>query len=137
MAEKQEVRVRVAPSPTGDPHVGTAYIALFDYVFARHAGDITGLRAIVSDEPSTQVRRLGWAGHIELTVALKRSPATLPQPADATARLQDGALEGSNVSAVETMVSMISAARQFEMQMRSMQTAEKDEQQAQQLLSLS
>ncbi len=57
-------------------------------------------------------------------------------PADATARLQDGALEGSNVSAVETMVAMISAARQFEMQMRSMQTAEKDEQQAQQLLSL-
>jgi len=59
-----------------------------------------------------------------------------PLPADATARLQDGALEGSNVSAVETMVSMISAARQFEMQMRSMQTAEKDEQQAQQLLSM-
>ena len=56
-------------------------------------------------------------------------------PADATARLQDGALEGSNVSAVETMVAMISAARQFEMQMRSMQTAEKDEQQAQRLLS--
>jgi flagellar basal-body rod protein FlgF len=57
-------------------------------------------------------------------------------PADPTARLQDGALEGSNVSAVETMVAMISASRQFELQMRSMQTAEKDEQQAQQLLSL-
>ena len=24
------VRVRIAPSPTGDPHVGTAYIALFN-----------------------------------------------------------------------------------------------------------
>ena len=33
------VRVRIAPSPTGDPHVGTAYIGLFNYVFARkHAG---------------------------------------------------------------------------------------------------
>jgi glutamyl-tRNA synthetase len=32
------VRVRVAPSPTGDPHVGTAYIALFDYVFSRQRG---------------------------------------------------------------------------------------------------
>ncbi len=32
------VRVRVAPSPTGAPHVGTAYIALFDYAFARHTG---------------------------------------------------------------------------------------------------
>ena len=30
-----EVRVRIAPSPTGDPHVGTAYIALFNYAFAR------------------------------------------------------------------------------------------------------
>jgi glutamyl-tRNA synthetase len=28
------VRVRVAPSPTGDPHVGTAYMALFDLAFA-------------------------------------------------------------------------------------------------------
>jgi glutamyl-tRNA synthetase len=30
------VRVRVAPSPTGDPHVGTAYQALFNFAFARH-----------------------------------------------------------------------------------------------------
>jgi glutamyl-tRNA synthetase len=29
------VRTRVAPSPTGDPHVGTAYIALFNMCFAR------------------------------------------------------------------------------------------------------
>ena len=30
-----KVRVRVAPSPTGAPHVGTAYVALFNYAFAR------------------------------------------------------------------------------------------------------
>ena len=35
MSEKR-VRVRIAPSPTGDPHVGTAYIGLFNYVFAKH-----------------------------------------------------------------------------------------------------
>jgi flagellar basal-body rod protein FlgF len=58
-------------------------------------------------------------------------------PADATARLQAGALEGSNVSAVETMVSMISAARQFEAQMKMLQTAESDEKSAAQLLSMS
>ncbi len=29
------VKVRIAPSPTGDPHVGTAYSALFNWVFAR------------------------------------------------------------------------------------------------------
>jgi len=28
------VRTRIAPSPTGDPHVGTAYVALFNYAFA-------------------------------------------------------------------------------------------------------
>lgn len=29
------VRVRIAPSPTGDPHVGTAYIALMNLIYAR------------------------------------------------------------------------------------------------------
>jgi flagellar basal-body rod protein FlgF len=57
-------------------------------------------------------------------------------PADPNARLQDGALEGSNVSPVETMVAMISAARQFEHQMKLMQTAERQEQQAAKLLSV-
>jgi glutamyl-tRNA synthetase len=34
------VRTRVAPSPTGDPHVGTAYVALVNYCFAKkHGGD--------------------------------------------------------------------------------------------------
>lgn len=32
---RDEVRVRIAPSPTGDPHVGTAYMALFNLIFAK------------------------------------------------------------------------------------------------------
>ncbi|MGQ9372105.1 glutamate--tRNA ligase [Azospirillum sp. ST 5-10] len=32
------VRTRVAPSPTGDPHVGTAYMALMNYCFAKSQG---------------------------------------------------------------------------------------------------
>jgi flagellar basal-body rod protein FlgF len=56
-------------------------------------------------------------------------------PADANARVQDGALEGSNVSPVETMVAMISAARQFEAQMKMLQTAEANEKAAARLLS--
>ncbi len=56
-------------------------------------------------------------------------------PADAGARVQPGALEGSNVSAVETMVAMITAARQFEQQMKLLQTAERQEQQAMRLLT--
>jgi flagellar basal-body rod protein FlgF len=67
--------------------------------------------------------------------ALFRSPNG-DLPADATARLQDGSLEGSNVSAVETMVQMIAAARQFETQIKMLQTAEKGDQQAAQLLSV-
>jgi glutamyl-tRNA synthetase len=36
----RRVRTRVAPSPTGDPHVGTAYVALVNFCFARrHGGD--------------------------------------------------------------------------------------------------
>ena len=56
-------------------------------------------------------------------------------PADSNARVQDGALEGSNVSPVETMVAMISAARQFEAQMKMLSTAETNEKAAAQLLS--
>lgn len=33
-----KVRTRVAPSPTGDPHVGTAYVALLNYCFAKQHG---------------------------------------------------------------------------------------------------
>lgn len=37
-------RTRVAPSPTGDPHVGTAYMALFDVAWARKTGGAFVLR---------------------------------------------------------------------------------------------
>ena len=37
-------RTRVAPSPTGDPHVGTAYQALFDLAWARRTGGAFVLR---------------------------------------------------------------------------------------------
>ena len=44
------VRVRIAPSPTGDPHVGTAYIALFNYAFARQQGGTFVLRVEDTDQ---------------------------------------------------------------------------------------
>jgi flagellar basal-body rod protein FlgF len=55
-------------------------------------------------------------------------------PADDQARVQSGALEGSNVNAIETMVAMISAARQFEQQMKMLQSAQQKEEAAQKLL---
>ncbi len=56
-------------------------------------------------------------------------------PLDETARLQDGALEGSNVNPIETTVQMIASQRQYEAQMRLLQTAEQNEKTAAQLLS--
>jgi len=66
---------------------------------------------------------------------LFRSADGADLPADPGARLQSGALEGSNVSPVETMVAMIAAARQFEQQMKSLKTAEEREQTAGRLLA--
>ena len=45
-------RTRVAPSPTGDPHVGTAYMALFDLAWARK----TGGRFVLRIEDTDQAR---------------------------------------------------------------------------------
>ncbi len=55
---------------------------------------------------------------------------------DDNARLHVGALESSNVNPIETMVNMIQAGRQFETQMRLLQTAESNDKSAGQLLSL-
>ncbi|MCC5885908.1 MAG: glutamate--tRNA ligase [Gammaproteobacteria bacterium] len=44
------VRTRVAPSPTGDPHVGTAYVALFNMAFARSQGGTFVLRIEDTDQ---------------------------------------------------------------------------------------
>jgi glutamyl-tRNA synthetase len=63
------VRVRLAPSPTGDPHVGTAYVALFNYAFAKKMGgdmilrieDTDQVRARSSSEAMI-LRSLKWLG---------------------------------------------------------------------------
>jgi glutamyl-tRNA synthetase len=43
------IRSRIAPSPTGDPHVGTAYVALFNYALARRNGGQFVLRVEDTD----------------------------------------------------------------------------------------
>ena len=58
-----------------------------------------------------------------------------PADLDPEVRVAQGALEGSNVNAVEAMVGMIAAARQFEMQMKMLQNADNNEQRASKLLS--
>ena len=45
-----KIRTRIAPSPTGDPHVGTAYIALFNRCFAHSNGEKFILRIEDTDQ---------------------------------------------------------------------------------------
>jgi len=62
-------RVRIAPRPTGDPHIGTAYMGLFDLVFARkHGGKVLPR---IEDTDQTRHRKMSedmimdalrWAG---------------------------------------------------------------------------
>jgi flagellar basal-body rod protein FlgF len=56
--------------------------------------------------------------------------------ADPAVKLHGGALEGSNVNAVEAMVSMIALARQFDLQMKMLQHADGNDRQATELLSM-
>lgn len=63
------VRVRIAPSPTGDPHVGTAYMALFNMIFARHHGGKFILRIEDTDRTRSRpeyeeniYKALQWSG---------------------------------------------------------------------------
>jgi glutamyl-tRNA synthetase len=63
------VRTRIAPSPTGAPHIGTAYIALFNYAFAKHHDGQFVLRIEDTDQVrSTQesedaiLEALSWVG---------------------------------------------------------------------------
>ena len=63
------IRLRIAPSPTGAPHVGTAYIALFNMAFARRRGGELMLRIEDTDRTRSSdeheqrlMEALRWAG---------------------------------------------------------------------------
>ncbi len=93
-------------------------------------------------EPSTQIGRLKLASPTA-EEPLKRSDDGLfrtasgnPLPNDPNARMLSGSVEGSNVNPVECMVGMIAASRQFEQQIKLLQTAEQNDKSAGQLLSL-
>ncbi len=59
-----------------------------------------------------------------------------PADADAGVTLIGGALEGSNVNVIDSMVSMISLARQYELNMSLLKNAESNESKANEFLSL-
>jgi len=67
---------------------------------------------------------------------LFRTANGIAAPADSNVQLVSGAVEASNVNPVDGMINMIALARQFDMQMKMLQSAETNSQQAAQLLSL-
>jgi flagellar basal-body rod protein FlgF len=105
-------------------------------------GSDGGLSAKVGNQPANAIGKLKLVtptpedplrrGDDGLFRALSGDPV----PNDDTARVQVGTLEGSNVNAIEQMVGMIQTARQFEAQMRLLQTAESNDRSAGQLLGL-
>ncbi len=58
-----------------------------------------------------------------------------PAPMDEKTQIAGGYLEGSNVNPVDQMVSMISLARQFEMQVKMLQTADQNDRSATQVIN--
>ena len=67
---------------------------------------------------------------------LFRTASGQPAQADERVTLSPGAIEGSNVNPVEAMVGMIGAARQFDMQMKLISTADANAKSAAQLMSM-
>jgi flagellar basal-body rod protein FlgF len=70
------------------------------------------------------------------TEGLFRLRSGQPAEVDATVRVASGTLEGSNVNVTDAMVNLISLSRQFEMQIKMLQTADTNAQRADQLLTL-
>jgi len=67
---------------------------------------------------------------------LFRTQGGAPAAVDENVKLASETLEGSNVNPVDSMVNMISLARQFEMQIKMLQTADANASKASQILSM-
>ena len=68
---------------------------------------------------------------------LMRTKDGQPQVADGMVQVATGFLEGSNVNAVEEMTAMLSLARQFELHIKMMRTAEENAQATDRILQMS
>lgn len=105
-----------------------------------HDGTITATPASGAVNTATPVARIKLVNPPEADLVrgddgLFRLKSGEPADTDPSVVAAGGYLEGSNVNTAEQMVRMISLARQFEMQTRLIQSAQSNDQQAQQLLS--
>ncbi|MBS0452058.1 MAG: flagellar basal-body rod protein FlgF [Proteobacteria bacterium] len=119
--------------PMAVPPGAEAQVAPDGLVSARGMGDpLTGIgdvgRLKLVNPPTTDLVR-GDDGLFRMRDGLP------PADADPEVRLVSGVIEGSNVNPVEAMVDMISNARRFELQMKSIQSANEGAQSANKLLA--
>ena len=115
------------------PPGSTVAIAANGLVTARGAGDpVVGIAEVgrlkLVNPPVADLVR-GADGLFRMREGLA------PAEADAAVTVTTGAVEGSNVNGVEAMVAMIANARSFEMQMKSMRSADENAQSANKLLA--
>ncbi len=105
-SSEHAIRVRIAPSPTGPLHIGTARTALFNFLYARHTGGTFVLRLEDTDQARNSIAfekdildglhwlGLGWDEGPEVAGEAARGPFApyrqllrLPLYADAARRL--------------------------------------------------
>ncbi|OUL98612.1 flagellar basal body rod protein FlgF [Variovorax sp. JS1663] len=115
------------------PPGSTVQIAANGAITARGAGDpLVGVAEVgrlkLVNPPTADLVR-GEDGLFRMREGLP------PAEADAAVTVTSGVVEGSNVKPVDAMVAMISQARSFEMQMKSIQTADNNAQSANKLLA--
>ena len=132
----------ILTSPSGLPVVGDGGpITIPPGVVLSIAGD--GTISAVNDGsnpgPSNPIGRLKLVNPAES--GLTRGTDGLfvsngPAPVDETVKVVNGSLEGSNVNVVQSMVNMISLARQFDMQMNMLKETENSDAKASELLQL-
>ncbi len=132
----------ILTSPDGLPVVGDGGpITVPPGVILSVAGD--GTISAVNDGsnpgPSNPIGRLKLVNPPE--AGLTRGTDGLfvssgPAPVDETVKVVNGSLEGSNVNVVQSMVNMISLARQFDLQMNMLKTTESDDAKASEVLQL-
>lgn len=110
-------------------------------------GTVSAIGAGENPDALVQVGRIKLVNASEVDLlrggdGLFRAPAgeggeVNPLPRDEEAQVITGALEGSNVSAVESMVAMIDNGRRYEMQMKVIESADENARRADNLLSMS
>jgi flagellar basal-body rod protein FlgF len=119
---------------TGQPVLGDGgpiNIPPYTSIFFARDGSISVVAQGQSPDTASTVGRIKLVNPAEADIArgedgLFRMKDGSDAPADAAVQIGSGMLESSNVNAAQAMVNMIELARQFEMQVKAIRTAEEN-----------